>query len=89
MLAAAEGQNAASCTEVKKEMGGLIAAIVILTVLLAGLFGWMYYRQRNMEQAMRKDKMNFSNDQDASLNAAPQEEQQPPYGSVHSPLADL
>jgi hypothetical protein len=43
--AAASLSTQGECTVVEKNYGGLAAALVILTLLLSGAFGWITYRQ--------------------------------------------
>jgi hypothetical protein len=43
--AAASQSTQGECTVVEKNYGGLAAALVILTLLLCGAFGWITYRQ--------------------------------------------
>jgi hypothetical protein len=51
--AAAETATQATCTMVTKNFTGLMVAMIILLLLLAGLLGWMWYRQ-DMMQGQKK-----------------------------------
>ena len=74
-------------------MGGLVAAIVIITLILAGLLGWMYYRQSRMNQRNKLDFADSQNNASAGmLEESPStamEGDEDHYTQKHSPLADL